>query len=144
MIRQLLPLALILLALFACDKDTYSQDENEIRDIIYDISRDFSWNEIEGIMEHVHPDYLHDGMYDYQLRLLWLDRLANYDLLACAVSFVDIQGDYATVHMVMNFESSQGSYSYPEPETSGDASFFHYDYSYGEWMLYGNQLYISN
>jgi hypothetical protein len=141
LIKKLLLLVLILPVMFACDEDTSTQDENEIRDIIYDISRDFSWNEIEGIMEHVHPDYLHDGMYDYQLWMLWQDRMADYDLLACDVSYVDIQGDYATVHMVMDFESSDGSYSYPEPETSGDASFFYYDYNYGEWMLYGNQLY---
>ncbi|MBW6513317.1 MAG: hypothetical protein K0B87_00980 [Candidatus Syntrophosphaera sp.] len=136
----LLFLALALaLALLSCGHNSTDEDETRIRDIIYDISRDFNWNEIDGIMEHVHPDYLHNGMYDYQLRLLWLDRLAQYDLLSCEVSRVDLNGDLATVHMLMTFEASSAPpLSYSEPETHGDTSFFLYDQ--GQWRLYGNQL----
>lgn len=132
-------LLLLLLALFSCGDNSGNEAETLIRDIIYDISRDFNWNEIDGIMDHVHPDYLHNGMYDYQLRILWLNRQAEYDLLSCEVSSVELWDNLATVHMIMTFESSSGPpLSYSEPETHGDASFFLYEQ--GKWWLYGNQL----
>jgi ketosteroid isomerase-like protein len=135
--KALILLCCLLLALLSCDTDTQDQDETEIRDIIYDIAHDFSWNDVEGIMAHVHPDFRHNGIYREELRDLWLQRRAQYELLDCEVTQVDVDGDYAVVHMLMTFTSNTGNLSYPEPETQGDASYFRYDL--GAWLLYGNQ-----
>jgi hypothetical protein len=138
--KYLAPLLIILaLLLTSCDPEPYNQDESEIRDIVYDISRDFSWADINGIMEHVHPDYRHNGMYRDELRQLWQNRLGQFQLLSCEVSEVSITGDYATVHMAMTYDSATDTVTYQEPETYGDASYFYYD-GY-EWTLYGNQEY---
>lgn len=128
-----------LLVLLSC-KSTSSpdyQDKVQIEDILADIATDFTWENIPGIMEHVHPDYYHKGMYDYQLRELWLDRRAQYELLEISVLNVDISGDYATASMRLTFTTADGSLSYLDPETSGDASYFFYDA--GAWKLYGNR-----
>lgn len=133
-------LILLMAALFclsSCDPDPTAADEYEISQIIYDISRDFSWGEVEGIMAHVHPDYRHKGMYSAELRQLWNNRRGLHQLLDCEVSEIEINYDRATVFMTMHFEGTGGNLDYPEPETSGDASYFIYDE--GTWQLYGDQ-----
>ncbi len=140
--RKFLPLLLLaLLISSSCNLTPNGEDEREIRDIIYNISRDFCWNDVNGIMEYVHPDYRHRGMYDDQLRTLWLERRAEYELLQCQVSHIDFEVNYATVHMEMTFQSSTATLNYLEPETNGDASFFYKEN--GQWQLYGNQLWSS-
>ena len=92
-------LTLTLLVLAGCDKDTSQADEFELREIVYDISRNFDWNEIGKIMARVHPDYLHNGMYASELRPLWLNRRGQYQLLSCDVTRVEIEYDRATIYM---------------------------------------------
>jgi hypothetical protein len=134
-------LLLFALLLASCDPDTTAADEYEIRNIIYGISRDFSWGEVDGIMAHVHPDFRHKGMYSTELRQLWENRRGQYQLLECEISDVEVNYDRATVFMTMTFQSSTSTYSYPEPETFGDASYFIYEGGYegGSWQLYGDQ-----
>lgn len=136
LIRTML-LLLVLPLLLSCQSSSLSQEENEIRNIIYDISHDFSWNDIQCIVDHLHPDYRHNGMQSLQFRELWLNRRASFDLLDCDISGVEIQGDYATVHLRLDFQSATDDLSYDDPQTSGDISFFFYDR--GAWQLYGNQ-----
>ncbi|MDD3464497.1 MAG: hypothetical protein PHH07_03340 [Candidatus Cloacimonetes bacterium] len=128
---------LFALLLASCDPDTTAADEYEIRNIIYGISRDFSWGEVDGIMVQVHPDFRHKGMYSTELRQLWENRRGQYQLLECEISDVEVNYDRATVFMTMTFQSSTSTYSYPEPETFGDASYFIYEG--GSWQLYGDQ-----
>lgn len=135
--RCITALLLILLLSFACTFDSENQDEKEIRDIIYDISRDFNWNDLGGIMEYVHPNFLHNGMYGFELEQLWQNRKAQYQLLTCQITDVEIDGDFATVFMTMTYESSTATDTFIEPTTHGDASYFHYDA--GSWQLFGNQ-----
>jgi len=134
-------LLLFALLLASCDPDTTAADEYEIRNIIYGISRDFSWGEVDGIMAQVHPDFRHKGMYSTELRQLWENRRGQYQLLECEISDVEVNYDRATVFMTMTFQSSTSTYSYPEPETFGDASYFIYEGGYegGSWQLYGDQ-----
>ncbi len=135
--RRLAWLLLLPLLFAACDGQSVSAAEEEIRGIIDDIERDFNWQDIEGIMAHVHPDYRHNGMYINELRNLWYQRRANYELLECTVSQVLIEDYYATVFLRLEFFSSGGNLSYEDPQTSGDASYF--IYSGGNWQLWGNQ-----
>ncbi len=125
------------LFLASCETDPNAAAEYEIRNIIYDISRDFSWGEVDGIMAHVHPDFRHKGMYSAELRQLWLNRRGQYQLLDCEISEVEVNYDRAIVSMTMTFQTANATYSYPEPETYGDAS--HFIYESGSWQLYGDQ-----
>ncbi len=120
-----------------CDSNAEELDEREIRDIIYDIARDFSWNDIDGIMARVHPDYLHNGLNREELRELWLGRRATYELLDCTVDRVEFEYDRAVVFLSLDFTSSTGNLSYQDPATSGDIS--HFIRSGGEWLIWGNQ-----
>ncbi len=133
-------LTLTLLVLAGCDKDTSQADEFELREIVYDISRNFDWNEIGKIMARVHPDYLHNGMYASELRPLWLNRRGQYQLLSCDVTRVEIEYDRATIYMDMHFVSASGDLTYSEPETYGDISYFIRDG--GIWQIYGNQKWL--
>ena len=99
-------LLLIIISLCACDTNSTKPDEEEIRNIIYDISRDFCWNDINGIMEYVHKDFRHNGMYRDELRLLWNERRNKYQLLDCDISQIYIHNEYATVFMTMTYQSA--------------------------------------
>ena len=139
--RYLAILCLFLL-LFSCgisDPDTAA--ERDIRDLIYELGRDFNWNNIDGIMGKMHPEYRHKGMYQMQLRQLWLDRLAQYSLMETSISRVEINGDYAIVFLQATFSSPSGSLTFIEPEDNGDYSYFYYDR--GKWWIYGDQGWIS-
>ncbi len=138
-LRLLLILPLGMALLSSCHlSNPNAVAEKEIRDILYDLSRDFNWKNIGGIMQSVHPDYLHNGMYDNGLRELWLGRMALYDLLTIEVQFIDFSTDYATVHMRLVFESAAWELTLVEPGDSGDVSYFYY--SNGSWKIHGNQL----
>lgn len=77
------------------------------------------------------------GIHSSELRQLWQNRRAQYELLACEVSEVEVDYDRATVFMTMTFQSADGTLSYSEPQTYGDASYFIRDG--GIWKLYGDQ-----
>ena len=117
------------------DPDTIAR--NEIRDILYDISQDFNTHNIEGIMDHVHPDYLHRSMISWGFNDLWLDRMAQYSLLEIEVLYIDISGDKAIVTSTNTFTSAYETLVLNEPQDSGDISYFIRDN--GVWMVYGNQ-----
>ncbi|HQC58882.1 MAG TPA: hypothetical protein PK707_04525 [Candidatus Syntrophosphaera thermopropionivorans] len=130
-------LLLIIISLCACDTNSTKPDEEEIRNIIYDISRDFCWNDINGIMEYVHKDFRHNGMYRDELRLLWNERRNKYQLLQCDISQIYIHNEYATVFMTMTYQSATETVTFLEPDTFGDASYYYFDK--GRWQIYGNQ-----
>ena len=133
---------LVIIALCACDTHSEILDEEEIRNIIYDISYDFSWNDINGIMEYVHKDFRHNGMYRDELRLLWNERRNRYQLLSCDISQIYIDNEYATVFMAMTYQSATETVSFSEPDTFGDASYYYFDQ--GRWQIYGNQEWRMN
>ena len=130
-------LLLVIIALCACDTHSEILDEEEIRNIIYDISYDFSWNDINGIMEYVHKDFRHNGMYRDELRLLWNERRNRYQLLSCDISQIYIDNEYATVFMTMTYQSATANVSFSEADTFGDASYYYFDQV--RWYIYGNQ-----
>ncbi len=122
-----------------CDStDPNNTSENEIRAAIFEITRDFNWNDVDGIMDLVHTDYLHKGIYRNQLQQLWLDRRALYTNLETTIWSVSLNGDRATVNMRMTF-SGPGvpTLILDEPQSSGDASYFFQDGQ--SWVLYGDQ-----
>jgi len=141
-LRYLIPILLFLSMLnSSCGiSDPQIGAEQEIRDLIYDVTQAYNWGDIDAIMELVHPEFRHEGMYSLQLRQLWLDRLARFPLLETNVTSVEVNGDYAVAHFSMLFASSTESVLSSEPVDNGDLSYFFYDS--GKWQIYGDQGWI--
>lgn len=139
-LKAILMLAVAALALASCEVSSPEDiARSRIKDIIYDLTSAFNWKQIGSIMQYVHPDYLHNGLQDHELRELWLDRMALYDLLTCSVLEIAVDGDYAVVSMELTFQSAEhGTQVLNEPHSSGDVSYFYNDGS--GWRIYGNQL----
>jgi len=134
---------LIMLVLSSCessDSDTLAQ--REIRDILYDISYDFNLKDMNGIMEHLHNDYLHRGMNRYNFNNLWLNRMTLYSLLEIEVLYIDLNGNSAIVYSKNKFMSNSDTQILNEPEESGDISYFKRDN--GVWYIYGDQHMIKS
>lgn len=140
---RIMCVALLALSCFVCScgiSDPELQTEREIRDLVYELGRSFNWGDINAIMNHVHPEFRHKGMYEMQLRQLWLDRLARFSLMDTQIQRVEVKGDYATVFLKATFSSANETVYFDEPQDNGDYSYFYYDQ--GRWRLYGNQLWI--
>lgn len=134
----LLTLVSLLILLGSCkssDPDTIAQ--NEIRDILYDISTDFNMQNIEGIMDHLHEEYLHKSMISWGFNDLWNDRMTQFNLLEIEVLYIELMDNKAIVHSTNTFISPTHEEILSEPEESGDISYFIRDD--GMWLLYGNQ-----
>lgn len=126
-----------LLTLSACDlTEPDTTGASQIRATLYDVSSWFDYKDIDSFMTRVDDDYLHNGMTRWNLRELWLDRMARYSLLTISDISISFNGDYATVQMHMLFEDAQGDLELTEPSDSGDIAYFHFNGS--SWLIYGN------
>lgn len=138
-------LALLLLPFvllnFSCGISSIEHSsEKEIEDILYQVSQNYNWGNVDAIMAHASLDYRHQGMQRMQLRQLWLDRMAEYPLMEISELKVYLSSDYAVAHFKLSLISSSQTKISQEPEEHGDLSYFYHDgYS---WKLYGNQEYI--
>ncbi|OQC06202.1 MAG: hypothetical protein BWX76_00495 [Candidatus Cloacimonetes bacterium ADurb.Bin089] len=129
---------ILLLTMLSCDSDNSEVlAKREISDILYDISMDFNLKDISGIMDHLHTEYLHNGMLGYNFNDLWLDRMAQFSLLEIEILYIELDGDKATVHSKNKFSSNSETQTLNEPEDSGDISYFRREN--GVWYIYGNQ-----
>ncbi len=138
--KSLLLLVLLCLLLPSCLLTSpESSDISQIKDLLYDISVSFNFKNVYPIMNLVHNDFLHDGLNPFTLRELWLNRMAEYQLLSIENIEVVVNGDYATASFRMVFEATGSTVTYMAPAELGDASFFYYHR--GSWKLYGNQRY---
>lgn len=145
MMNKLFVIALIILlfSLFGCsldDADTLSR--KEIRDLMYDISLDFSLGNLYGIMDKVHPEYLHKGNVSYHLNQELRNRMARFTLLDIDVIYIELEGHHALVHTIDRYSSSIENVDYHEPENYGWMSYLKYDR--GSWLIYGNQQWLSS
>lgn len=131
----ILPLLILLGSCKGSDPDTIAQ--NEIRDILYDISMNYNAQDIEGIMDHLHDEYLHNSMISWGFNDLWNDRMTQFNLLEIEVLYIEMMGNKAIVHSTNTFISPTHEEVLNEPEESGDISYFIRDD--GLWLLYGNQ-----
>lgn len=118
-------------------------DKREIQDILYEISQDYNWGDIEAMLAHTSIDYRHDGMQRMQLRQLWLDRMGRYPLMEITDVKVSLDGEnYAVAGFRMILISSSETDISVEPEDNGDLSYFYHD-GY-QWKLHGNQEFIKS
>lgn len=129
---------IVALLLSSCREDDSDRlAQREIRDILYDISTDFNLKDMYGIMEHLHPDYLHKGNISYHFNDKWLEHFARFSLLEIEVLYIEIQDNKAVAHTNNKFSSAAETIILHEPEDNGDVSYFYRDN--GAWYLYGNQ-----
>ena len=139
----LLLLAITLIGVTSCGPDNSETiAKREIRDVLFDISANFNLKNIEGIMEHLHTEYLHKGMISYHFNDLWLDRMAQFSLLDIEILYIELQDNKAVVHSKNTFTSAIESVTLNEPEDSGDISYF--IRQNGVWLVYGNQLWAKS
>ncbi|HNQ43022.1 MAG TPA: hypothetical protein PKI59_01265 [Candidatus Cloacimonadota bacterium] len=138
----ILPCALLLLlGSMSCGKNNPDQiAQNEIRELLYNLSQDFNRKDMARIMDRLHSDYLHKGMVSWSFNQQWLEHMGRFALLDIEVLFIETQDNKAVVHSVNTFTSSIETLVLTEPETVGDISYF--IWHNGQWLLYGNQEWI--
>lgn len=135
-----LGLLAILLLMQACDLgNATGSEEARIRGMLYDLSVAFNQKDIFRLMAMIDQDYLHSGLNHFSVRELWLNRMAEYQLLSLSYVNVSIQGDLATASFGIVFESATQTDSFEAPNDLGDFAFF--IQKNGEWKIYGNQRY---
>jgi len=142
---RLLSIAVLVLSLTltGCPPPTASYyDESRIENILYNIKRAFNNHDIYALMQHIHPDYLHDGMNRWEVRELWLDRMSEYLLFDFVNVQIVIDDEDAyvgfTMKVINEFETTYSD----EPQAHGDLSYFLYDH--GDWSVYGNRYYFKS
>lgn len=138
---KLLIIIAIALLIGSCTKeDEYITTLRQIREICYDISMDFCMGNLYGILDRVHPEYLHKGRTTYHLNQELRERLSRFPLLDIQVLYIDLKGDYLTVYSLDTYTSSYEEIRNEEPETFGWMSYF--KYHRGQWLIYGNQSWL--
>jgi len=129
----LFPLLLLLLIIISCDTSSSEElDKNDILDIFDSIQLSFNIYDLDGIMLNYHQDFYHDGDFNWERDVIWVSRLADYDVLLFENIEITLNGNYATVSFFMHLDSI----TFEEPsEDNGDISYFYYDME--NWKVCG-------
>jgi len=123
---------------FSCqDTTSSSYDETRLNEIMYNIKSAFNDHDIDALMQYYDSAYLHDGQSKWEIREVWLDRMAQYLLIDFQSIEVDVQNDRAMVIFRMKLTNATSVVYSDEPQTNGDLSYFSYDNS--DWKVFGNQ-----
>lgn len=131
-------LVIMLVFLFSgCKDPSSSYDETRINDILYRIESAYNDHDVDALLMYFSPDYLHDGQSNWEIREVWLDRMAEFVLIDFQDIEINIHGDLATVGFRMKLISQTQTLYSDEPATHGDLSYFIYEDS--DWKVYGNQ-----
>jgi hypothetical protein len=138
--KRLIPILLFAVLLFSCDVSSPEEaDKAEILDILDSIKDSFNQLDLTGIMQHYHPDFLHNtDSYIFE-EIVWEERLAQYYLIAFSEITIDLQGDFATANFKMTFYDDEGgSVVSQEPDDNGDVSYYYREF--GSWKICGNEF----
>lgn len=129
----LIPLLMLFLISISCDTSSPEElDKNDILDIFDSIQLSFNIDDLDGIMQNFHQDFFHDGDFNWERDVIWVSRLADYNVLLFEDIEINLNGNYATVSFLMNLDSI----TFEEPsEDNGDISYFYYDL--GSWKVCG-------
>ena len=135
-------LVLTLILVSSCDTENDEAiSQRDIRNLMYGLSQDFNLGNVYGMLDRVHNEYLHKGQITYHLNQEILDRRARFQLLDIEVIYIEFRGDrHAIVHSRDHYQSSDENISFSEPEASGIFSYLVRDR--GQWLIYGNQLWL--
>lgn len=110
-------------------------DDNEIRHILDSIQINFSYNDIDSIMQYYDPLFMHNGNdFDWEQNI-WIIRINDYDVLSFENIEIIIEGDFATAYFTMSLNDLVTE----EPsEENGDISYFYRQF--GGWKLCGRDF----
>ncbi len=128
--------AIILIFTTSCDTTSPEElDKNAILDILDSIQSNFNMDNIEGIMQYYHQDFLHDGDdHDFE-RIRWEIRLNDNDELILENIEIILNGNYATADFLMHLDATTTD----EPsDENGDLSYFFCEL--GSWKLCGQNF----
>ncbi|MCF7858730.1 MAG: hypothetical protein K9N07_05325 [Candidatus Cloacimonetes bacterium] len=127
---------LIVLMFISCETTSPDElDDNEIRHILDSIQINFSYNDIDSIMQYYDPLFMHNGNdFDWEQNI-WIIRINDYDVLSFENIEIIIEGDFATAYFTMSLNDLVTE----EPsEENGDISYFYRQF--GGWKLCGRDF----
>ncbi len=129
-------LALIFLFIISCDITSSEElDKNEIIDILDSIQSNFQFDDLYGIMQYYHQDFLHnEDDYDWEM-FIWEQRIADYDELNFENIEIVLNGNYATAYFLMHLDDT---FTEEPSDENGDISYFFYES--GSWKLCGKNF----
>jgi len=133
---------LILFVVLSCSDISSSEEENKviIEQTLTDISIAFNFDDLSGIMDRYHPDFLHNGNDWNDEEFIWEGRMIEYLEMEITDVEIDlISSSRATAEFILTFRNSETEVIWNEPsEENGDLSYFSYVNS--EWKISGNQI----
>jgi len=135
-LKQLLLILFCVFLLNSCDTSSPKEVARaEIEEIFEQVRSAYNFGDLSGIMEHFHPNFLHNGD-DYQNEeVVWEIRLNQYSTLDFGELDIDLHNEYATVSFILHLDDSE--FSEPSYE-KGDLSYFYN--SFEGWILCGNEF----
>ncbi|MBC8385562.1 MAG: hypothetical protein H8E57_08615 [Candidatus Cloacimonetes bacterium] len=139
-------LLIIILLIVSCSDVSSSEEINtyKITDILDNIVLAFNFNDIEDIMKHFHPDFLHNGDDLEDEELVWVIRLNEYDEIRISNIVIDILSEESVIvsfQLIFIIDGIEENYDEPS-EQNGDLSYFHKDFE--DWRILGNQDNVLN
>ena len=133
--KRLIPILLFTALLFSCDVSSPKEaDKAEILDILDSIKDSFNQVDLDGIMQHYHPDFLHNTDNYIFEEIVWQERLNQYSLLDFEDIEIALNSDFATASFTMKLDEDV----FDEPEDHGDVSFFYREFE--GWKICGNEF----
>ena len=133
-------LSVLIILCISCSDSTSPKnvDEYLIISILEDIETAFNFGFIEEIMNHYHPDFLHNENNFADEYVIWEIRLLEYNEIEFYEIEININDNFATAEFVMKLSSGEDFDIFNEPEDNGDISYFYYDLD--EWKICGNNF----
>ncbi len=131
---------LIIFLCITCSDSTSPKnvDEYLITSILEDIESDFSFGYIDSIMDHYHPNFLHNENNFADEQVIWEIRLLEYNEIEFTEIEISINDNFANAEFVMKLSSGEEVDIFNEPDDNGDISYFYYDLD--EWKICGNNF----
>ena len=136
-------LSVLIILCISCSESTSPKnvDEYLITSILEDIETAFSFGYIDSIMNHYHPNFLHNENNFDDEYVIWEIRLLDNEIEFYEIE-ITINDNFATAEFVMKLSSGEEFVVFNEPEDNGDISYFYYDLD--EWKICGNNFFIQS
>ncbi|MDO9577764.1 MAG: nuclear transport factor 2 family protein [Candidatus Cloacimonadales bacterium] len=134
--KQLLLILILVVSLSSCETSSPKEiAKAEIEEIFEKVRSSYNFGDLPGIMEHFHPNFLHNGD-DYQVEeVVWELRRNQYPTLDFDDLYIDLNGDFASVAFTLYL----GDEEFTEPSTEkGDLSYFYK--TFDGWKICGNEF----
>lgn len=135
--KYLFQILTILFFIVSCNTTSPEKlDEQAIIEILDSIQSNFNFDDLEGIMQFYHQDFLHNGDdFEWERDTIWFTRLNDFTNLNFEDIEIIINGDFATASFTMQIDDIITE----EPsEENGDISYFFYDQL--DWKICGKDF----